>query len=347
MKLSSSDIIKKFTESNDAEFNKNMTNENYNEVLNESSAGEEALSGKDMKQKHNVNVSSNHVLEKELENISKESVATTQHKREVTQPVIGIALGGGGAFGLAHIGILKVLEENNIIPTKYAGTSMGAIVGAFYCSGYQLNHMAKLAKKLQAFQFLDVNITGRGLLNGRGVERILKKFISPTTKMEDLKYEFACNAVNLLTGHEVVFKSGLVLKNIRASFSVPGIFAPTEVNDALCIDGGLINNVPSDIVKSMGADIIIAVDVVNAYPKEPKIKSVRDIIYYSSVIGQVELTKHKISYADVTIKPQLENYKQFVFNKTTAEEIIKLGEQAAKNALPDILKSIINYQKNN
>lgn len=348
MKLSSSDIIKKFTESNNINWDNISEEGNSQDMLQNSSVkvNEPITINNNLDKDSNVKMPISNE-DKDSSNLyDSEEVNINHNKGKIMQPVIGIALGGGGSFGLAHIGVLKVLEENNIIPTKFAGTSMGAIIGAFYCSGYKLNQMAKIAKKLQTYQFLDVNLTGKGLLNGRGVERILKKFISPNKKMDELNYEFGCNAVNLLTGEEVVFKTGTVLKNIRASFSVPGIFAPTKINDMLCIDGGLINNVPSNIVKEMGVDIIIAVDVVNSYPLNPKLKSVKDIIYYSSVVGQIELTNHKENFADVTIKPRLENYKQFVFNKTTAEEIIKIGEEAAKQALPDILKTIINYQKN-
>ncbi len=274
----------------------------------------------------------------------KQPLQTQQAESKKPYPVIGLALGGGGSLGLAHIGVLRVLDQNGIKVSKIAGTSMGSIVGAFYCNGYKFKSMHKIANKLRGYHLLDVNLSGKGLLNGKGVERIIKKYIPANKNIEDFKCEFACNAVDLYTGKEVVFSKGNVMKAIRSSFSVPGIFAPTKVDNMLLIDGGLVNNVPDNIVKNMGADIVIAVNVVNTVKQNPVFKTLRDVMYQSAIITQVNLRKAQTQQADVVIEPRVEDYKQYIFNKNLADEVIKLGEKATKEALPKILQSIIDFQ---
>lgn len=262
------------------------------------------------------------------------------------EPVIGIALGGGGALGIAHVGVLRVLQRNGIIPTKWAGTSMGAIVGAMYCNGVSLTKMKKIAKQLSVYHLLDFGIMSKGFLKGKRVERILKKYISAKTKFEDLKYEFKCNAVDLYTGKEVVLEQGNLLKSVRASFSVPVVFAPTKLDDMFLVDGGLLNNVPDDIVKGMGADLVIAVDVVNTYLQNSNIKTVADVMYRSALLIEFKLRELKTVKSDVIIAPKVEQYKQYVFNKKVAQELIALGEAAAKQALPQIEQTIAEWKQN-
>ena len=291
-------------------------------------------------EKVNINYNSAEVIENGNDN-GNDSLNEDEQKPK--RPIIGIALGGGGSLGFAHIGVIKVLEENNIIPTKWAGTSMGAIVAAMYCYGYKAEKMFEISKKIRTRQFFDINFSGKGLLNGRGVERLLRKYIPLETRIQDLKFEYACNAVELYSGKEHVFTKGALLKAVRASFSVPGVFAPVKINNKLYVDAGIVNNVPDNIIKNMGADIIISVDIVNGYERQTKIKGVMDVIYLSTLVGQIELRRVKEKYSDVIIAPKLSKYKQYTFSKKHAEDMLRVGESAAKKALPEILQAIENF----
>ena len=285
----------------------------------------------------------------EKKQVSKSAIKTEEEVIQpyvVPEPVVGIALGGGGALGIAHIGVLRVLHRAGIIPTKWAGTSIGAIVGGLYCNGVSITKMNKLARQLRGYHLLDFGFMSKGFLKGRSVERILKKYINPKTTFQNLKHEFCCIATDLYTGKEVVLKEGNLLKSIRASFSVPGVFAPTTIDDMFLVDGGLLNNVPDDVVKHMGSDIVIAVDLVNDYLEHPEINTVADVIYRSAILAEYKLRQLKKTKADVVIAPKVEHYKQFVFNEKIAKELIKLGEEATKQALPDIQDKIAKWKEN-
>lgn len=268
----------------------------------------------------------------------------TQNKKE---PVIGLALGGGGSLGISHIGVLKVLEKNGIKISKIAGTSMGAIVGALYSYGYSAKEIYNIAKTFNSIKIIDINLAGKGIFSGKGAERILLKYLSSEVTFNDLKIDFCSNAVNLKTGQEEVLNSGSVLKATKASFSVPLVFKPTEIDGNLYVDGGLLNNVPDNHVKNMGADIVIAVNVINEYPKNAKVKNIIDIMDLSLIAFQVNNCKNKQSCADIIIKPKVSNFKQYKFNKSLIESVIKQGEMATKKALPEILKKIEEFNNNN
>ena len=277
----------------------------------------------------------------------KSVLSTTKDKesKNSKKPKVGIALGGGGSFGLAHIGVLKVLEENNIEITHIAGTSMGAIVGALYSYGLSVEKLEEIAKKANGVQFFDVNIMGKGFLNGRATERILARYLPKESTFLDLKKEYRCVAVNLLTGKEKVFKEGPLFKAVRASYSVPIIFEPVKIDNEVYVDGGLLNNVPDNIVKDMGADIIIGVNVVNSYEEKPKVKSMADVAYLTFLTTQMELLKNRQNYSHVMLTPELNKHRQYQFNKNTAEQIIAAGEKECERVLPDIIKLIDSYNK--
>ena len=258
---------------------------------------------------------------------------------------IGLALGGGGSLGLAHIGVLQVLEENGIKPTHVTGTSMGSIVGAFYAAGIPYDQMKTIALKLQGYQLVDVNLSGRGLIGGKNVEKIMAKYIPADTKFSDLKIKYACNAVSLNTGKEVVLDSGKLIPAIRASSCVPGVFTPVKYGNEYYVDGGLVNNVPDDILHKMGVDYIIAVDVVNKFYANQEIKTINEVLYYSALSTMLELRKYKPKYANIEIYPQVHKFKQYHFNKKLATSVIDLGVKATQEVLPQILSDLKKLER--
>ncbi len=177
---------------------------------------------------------------------------------------IGYALGGGSARGLAHIGVLKVLEENGIYPDVISGTSIGAIVGALYAGGQKPLEMEQLVLGLnwkKLITLVDMTIPVSGLFQGKKVVALLKSIIGDLT-FEQLAYTFSCVATNIINGEQVVIKEGSLIEAIRASISIPGIFTPVFTSGRYLVDGGLVNSVPVSVCREMGADIVIGVNVI-------------------------------------------------------------------------------------
>lgn len=252
---------------------------------------------------------------------------------------IGLALGGGGALGLAHIGALQVLEENHIPIDMIAGTSMGAVVGLLYASNMPLKDMEKEAQKLRTLHLYSPNIKLNGLSSGAGLLRWLRK-LTNDAHFKDLKIPFACVAVDILEGKEKVFTKGDACLAVRASLSVPSIFAPVTINGKEYVDGGVLNNIPDDVVRKMGADVVIAIDPISEYQTYGKVKGMIDPIIYAYFLLQRNYNLLKPRHADLMIKPSQIGLKQFVFNKETCIASIKAGREAMQKSLPK-LKQII------
>lgn len=180
---------------------------------------------------------------------------------------IGLALGGGGARGWSHIGVLRALEANDIPIHYIAGTSIGALVGAVYVRE-RLADLEQLADEMDTgmlISLLDVSFPGLGLVNGDKVCQFLMDYLVDT-QIEDCFIPFQCVATNFLSKQEVIFSSGPLVNAVRASISIPGIFVPLKHEDTYLVDGGVVNPVPVSIAKNMGADIVIAVNL-NRDPK--------------------------------------------------------------------------------
>ena len=183
----------------------------------------------------------------------------------MTSPRIGLALGGGGARGWAHIGVLRALERAGIKPDVVCGTSVGALVGALALAG-RLDALEDWALGLNRFRiagYLDFRVRG-GMISGNRLTAALREYLGDL-KIEELPVPFACVATDLLTGHEVWLRQGSVVEMLRASFSLPGLFAPVEVDGRWLVDGALVNPLPVSVCRAMGARVVIAVNL-NADP---------------------------------------------------------------------------------
>ncbi len=191
---------------------------------------------------------------------------------------IGLALGAGAARGFAHIGVLKVLDEEKIPVDFIAGTSIGALMGAIYASGISAKEMEELVLNLdrrKATSFFTPTIPYSGLVEGKRITEFMKSIIG-NPNIEDLKIPFAAIATDVLNGREVVITKGSAIEAIRASISIPGIFTPCEYNGNFLVDGGLVNPVPVSCVSDMGADFIIAVNVLPSPEKETRKLKMKD-----------------------------------------------------------------------
>lgn len=175
---------------------------------------------------------------------------------------IGLALGGGGARGWAHVGVLRALEEHRIPIDYIAGTSIGALVGAIYVRD-QLDQLEKFAEDLgmqNLVSLMDISFPGLGLIDGKRVRDFLSGYLADAS-LEDCRIPFRCVATNFLRKEEVVFQSGAMVDAVRASISLPGIFVPCKHHNAYLVDGGVVNPVPVNVLREMGAEGAIAVNL--------------------------------------------------------------------------------------
>lgn len=179
------------------------------------------------------------------------------------RPIIGLALGGGAARGFAHIGILRTLIANGIVPDVVVGTSIGAVVGGAYAAG-QLDTLEEWGRSLQGVRnilgYLDIRLNGSGLIGGEKLATRLEEAIGQTL-IEDLPIKFATVATEVRTGHEIWLTRGRVVDAMRASYALPGIFSPVLIGDRWLVDGALVNPVPVSAARALGAEIVIAANL--------------------------------------------------------------------------------------
>ena len=179
---------------------------------------------------------------------------------------IGLALSGGGARGLAHIGVLKVLEEAEV-PIRYlAGTSMGGIVASLYAAGHRADEIARFARSLRLLDIVHRDRTGLGLLGQDKIAALLRDFLGGDLTFDHLPIPLALTAVDLRTGEEVIIREGSVIEGVLATAALPPLFPPRRLNGRLLVDGGLLNPLPFDVVREMGAERVIAVHTYHVLP---------------------------------------------------------------------------------
>ncbi|OIK14056.1 esterase [Bacillus sp. MUM 116] len=258
----------------------------------------------------------------------------------MVQPIIGLALGSGGARGFAHLGVIKGLLDEGIPIHLIAGSSMGALVGSFYGTGIEVNRLYKLSIAFKRKYFLDFTVPKMGFIAGKKVKEFVRVF-THGKNIEDLSLPIGIVATDLLTGEKVVFRTGPVAEAVRASISIPGIFVPEKYKGRILVDGGVSDRVPVSVAKDMGADIVIAVDV-SMVKRNAEITSIYDVIMQSIDIMQTEIINTREIAADIMIRPPVEMFSSRAF--TNIEEIIKAGEDEIKKHIPQI-KQVIEQWK--
>ncbi|SFD73210.1 patatin-like phospholipase family protein [Thermophagus xiamenensis] len=278
---------------------------------------------------------------------------------------IGLVLSGGGAKGLAHIGVLKVLEEEGIIPDYIAGTSMGSIIGGLYAAGYSAHELDSIVNHVDWGRLLsdelpltsisphekedynryqaEFTITSKGLeipsglIKGQQISALFSRLtwhIADIKDFDNLPIPFRCVAADLNSGQEYVFKSGNLATAMRASMSIPTVFSPVKIDTLFLVDGGILNNFPVRLCRQMGADIIIGVNVGFQDGPEDKLKSFPEILMASATIAGNVSTRRAIRHTDLLISPDLKNFNTGSF--FDAQKIIELGEQAAREKIYQI-----------
>lgn len=287
---------------------------------------------------------------------------------------LGLALSGGGAKGFAHIGVLKVLEEEGIPVHMISGTSMGSIIGSLYAVGYTAREIEQIVLDLNwnvlfndNFQINSQNITRRvkrnnsylftfpinnnkvslptGLIDGQNISMLLYRLMLPYHNVTDftrLPIPFSAVATNLSTGEATTFTEGYLADAVRASIAIPSVFKPVKINGKTYIDGGVVRNIPSEDVRKLGANLVIASDVGEPTQPVDSLKTFVDILFQSIGFHQKESDNHQKAQTDFYIRPDITKFSTFSFDQ--AKEIIKRGEQAARRALPDIKRKIRNQK---
>ena len=286
---------------------------------------------------------------------------------------VGLVLSGGGAKGLAHIGALKVIEEAGVEIDYIGGTSMGAIIGALYASGYSAHELDSIFRKTNLETLIQDNLP-RGaktfyekedsetyiltlpfnnfkisvpssFYGGQNIYNELVRLLYHVKDVNDfnnLPIPFLCIATDVETGEEVVLNKGYLPEAVMASGTLPSLFAPEIIDNKLLIDGGVVNNYPLENVYEMGADVTIGVDVQHGLSNREALKSATEVLLQINNFHTVESMKKKSRKTDIYIRPNIADYSVLDFEKR--DTLIRLGEEAAKKSFEE-LKSLSKYQK--
>src|SRR5271167_1493434 len=250
-------------------------------------------------------------------------------------PAIGLALGGGFARGIVHIGVLKVLEEEGIPVRMVAGTSVGAIMGAAYCSGLTIAELEEIAHKVRFTTFARWTISRFGFASNDRMVAFLKQHLK-VHNFEDLRIPLGVTATDFNTGKGTVFTSGPIIDPVRASCAYPGMFLPVEIGKRCLVDGMLSYPVPSRPLREMGADRVLAVHLRGQWSKSCAPRHFFDVIGQSFAIAQDMMSAAWKSAADLVIEPDVAGFDYDDFKR--AGELIRVGEQAMRRALPEVRK---------
>jgi len=256
---------------------------------------------------------------------------------------LGLALGSGGSRGIAHIGFLRALEEADVHPSFISGCSMGSIVGAAYASGMTTDEMRHAACSLRFFDLLDVTRKPGGVLDTRKMRKLLTRYIGERT-FDDLKIPFSCVAVDMIGQEVVEFSSGSVVDAIVASSSIPTVFKPMEMDGMRLVDGGVLRRVPVSEVKQMGADIVVAVDVLGKRKCQERcpntltmLMEIIDVMDYA----RTETYRHKVrKQYNLWLEPELGDMSQYSFRKLdfAYEKGYELGKKNARKIRSMLLR---------
>ncbi len=246
-------------------------------------------------------------------------------------PKTGLALGGGAALGASHVGVLKALEEHEIEVDFISGTSIGAMIGAFYAFGMKVDKIEEIAVNLRWLDVSGISISRMGLLSNEKLGNLVKQHLGKV-KIEDAEKSLAIIATDLSSGQKVLLKEGDLATAVKASTCIPGIFIPVETDGKMLVDGGLVENVPIDTLKEMGADEIIAVDI-NALRLYKKPDDIIEVVTNALDIAIENLSSAKGEEVDLLIRPKLSSYSRTVDDPQKLRELIEKGYEATISEL--------------
>lgn len=245
---------------------------------------------------------------------------------------VALVLGGGGARGFAHVGVIKMLDAMGLKPDLIVGTSAGSVAGSLYAAGYNGFELQKMAFEMDRATVADWSMFGKGLIRGEALQAFINKAVNHRP-IEQLKIPFACVAARIDNGQGVLFQRGNLGMAVRASSSVPGIFHPTLISGAEYVDGGLVSPVPIRYARQLGADVVIAVDVSTPPDPSPTEGKLDVLLRTFDIMGR-SIREAELPQADVVIRPDLSRVTSTDFD--AKQMAILEGERAALAAMPQI-----------
>ena len=255
--------------------------------------------------------------------------------------VVALALGGGASKGFAHIGVLKVLQENRIPVDIVTGTSAGAVVGSLYASGMSPDRLELEAEILQKTDVVDLTLSTSGFIKGDKLQDFINQKVR-NRQIQQFPKKFAAVDPEFATGRMAAFNYGNAGQAVRASVSIPNVFQPTVINGKRYVDGGLVAPVPVTAARNMGANVVIAVDI-SARPAKLGSGGFLAYLDQSLNIMSASALQNELSKADVVITPQVQRLGA-VGGFDEKAQAIQLGEQAARAALPQIRPALAKYR---
>lgn len=290
--------------------------------------------------------------------------------RDSSRLKVGLVLGGGGAKGAAEVGVLKVLEEIGMPVDYIAGTSIGSIVGGLYAIGYTPEELDSLFRTQNWTYLLSDQVKResksftykrdeeayilripfspkkkrgmlpKGYVSGQNIMNLFSRMTVGYHQMRsflELPIPFTCVATDLISGKEIDISSGSLPLAMRSSMSIPGVFSPVDVDGMLLVDGGTLNNFPVDVVRNMGADVVIGVDLSTGWKSKNEMRSFGDMFrQLINIMGQDKYKKNSLA-TDVYINPYLERFSSASFQRTAIDSMLVIGERAAREKIPELL----------
>ena len=268
------------------------------------------------------------------------------------KPLLGLALGGGGVRGFAHIGVLEVLKTEGIAIDCISGTSMGGIVASLYACGQDAEQIENIAKKVSKLgelaKLMDARITKlEHIFSSKAVQEFFAEIIGSDISFSDLQIPLALCAVDFNTAEEVVLQNGALIPAINATMGLPGIVEEVVINDRTLVDGGSLNNIPADYVRTMGAEVVLAVDVSPRitdaeYWKSQKMPGIASGYWRANAIMASAITEAKLRKAkvDIVLRPKIGQDVATLGGFNQIEHVITAGADAAREIMPELKKML-------
>jgi NTE family protein len=255
-------------------------------------------------------------------------------------PRVAVVLGGGAFRGIAHLGVLKVLEEEKVPIDLIIGTSAGSLIGAFYADNPHVDSLFPLINEAKAKKLFNFSLTYSklGYVSGANLQEFVSKYTS-VKNIEDTKIPFVAISADLLQGESVVLASGPLAPSVNASCAIPGIFVPVKMYGKILVDGGVINNVAADVAREYGATIVIAVDVMNDFDTMPQITDRKEVSKRVARMTMHLLGHERMSKADIVVIPDMKGmpYLSDKYN----QPMYDAGMKAAREMMPEIRKLLV------
>jgi NTE family protein len=258
-------------------------------------------------------------------------------KTEAPRRTLGVALGGGFARGMVHIGVLKVLEESQIPVTAISGTSSGAIMGAGFCSGLSAVQMAEIGRRLRFKDFARWTLERGGFCSNDRLGAFLTRIL-PCKDFAELRTPLVVVATELISGQPAIFRTGSICDAVRASCAYPGMFTPVDIHGVLHVDGMLSYEVPSTPLKAMGIDCVLGVHLQSRWSASKAPRHFFDVIGQCFAIAQTRMSLQWEKDVDMLLRPNVDGFAFDDFER--ADELIAIGEASMRAALPALKQKL-------